>query len=126
MAVINNREKSPKHLYTIYTNKRIDALGGIFGPVVKPASISEVEALDLVKSGATVYCHNPYNTTEKILVTRHNWNNIKFTISRGDMIKRNAAILEKKNKIEKSIEKVADVKETKSSTLSGTDFEITK
>lgn len=123
----SKREKSPRHLYTIYTHKRIDALGGIFGPVLKPTSITEADALNLIKDGATVYCHNPYNTTEKILVTRQNWNNIKFTTTRGDMIRKNAAISEKRNKIEKSITKVADVKETKNtSTLSGTDFEITK
>lgn len=65
-------------VYTIDTCKEIPCLGGIVGPVTTPVRIKFSDVLWLIKNGYTVYQCNPYDSSEKILVTKSNINNIEF------------------------------------------------
>ena len=76
------------HYYTIETAKPIAVLGGISGPITSPVIMSPTVVLELVKMGYVIYEHNPYFTTEKVLVTRTNYNKIKFKTSRVSAIKK--------------------------------------
>ena len=74
---------------------------GISGPITTPIVLDPKDVLKMVKSGMTVYEHNPYNISEKVKVTPQNINFISFDMATG---------IKSKNKKADAIEKMNGMK----------------
>ena len=67
-----------KKLYTFEGPVRIPSLG-ILGPIKTPYEANQGDVVKVVRSGGTVYMHNPYDLSDKVKVTVQNINTIEFT-----------------------------------------------
>ena len=72
-----------KKLYIITTPREIPCLGGICGPVSTPVQLERNDVVNLVKKGFEIYQCNPYDTSERVRVTRGNINTITFSRTRA-------------------------------------------
>lgn len=84
-----------KALFTIHSPGKIQELHNISGPVLTPVELSDAAVVALVRRGAIVYAHNPYDTTEKIKLTYKNMTTFNFRRTREQIIKKNAKVVEK-------------------------------
>lgn len=70
-------------MYIIATAKEIPCLGGISGPITTPVKLELSDLIWLLNNGFTVYQCNPFDSNERVLVTRMNMNDITFTRNRA-------------------------------------------
>ena len=70
-------------MYIIATAKEIPRLGGISGPITTPVKLELSDLIWLLNNGFTVYQCNPFDSNERVLVTRMNMNDITFTRNRA-------------------------------------------
>lgn len=105
--------------YIITTAAEIPFLGGITGPITTPVKISDLDLIWLINNKFTVYQCNPYDDTDRVLVTRTNMYDIKFTRNRAIVTKeRNERIKgqEFNKPIEQVKKEVDNIKEEKKET----------
>ena len=81
-------KRDDSHYYIITTVAPISALGGITGPINTPVKMTPYQAYQTLCEGHTVYEVNQYDTSERYLITKANYNKIIFKGSKSDMIKR--------------------------------------
>ena len=107
-------KRDNSHFYIITTVAPISALGGITGPINTPVKMTPYQAYQTLCEGHTVYEVNQYDTSERYLITKSNYNKIIFKSSKSDMIKRRRLNTEIRG-IDKKEEKVlsSDKKEQK-------------